>query len=63
MSRHQHRPYDQSPPVAILVSVDGTPDGDYLVPLRHPAEPAGAGETLLAQWQVNILMAEGYTFA
>ena len=54
------RSYEITDPVAVLVSVNGRPDGDFMVPFGHPAYTGGAGETPLSQWQVDDLLARGY---
>jgi hypothetical protein len=48
-------------PIALLIAVDGTPEGDYLVPFT--GAPQRGGETLLDQWQVDDLLERGYQFA
>ena len=48
-------------PIAVLVSVDGTPDSDYLIPFE--GDNLRGGETLLSKWQVDDLIERGYSFA
>ena len=48
-------------PIAVLIAVDGTPEGDYLVPFT--GAPQRGGATLLDQWQVDDLLERGYQFA
>ena len=50
-------------PAAILISVDGTPEGDYLVAFDPAYLPLGGGLTPLVQWQVDDLLERGYQFA
>jgi hypothetical protein len=50
-------------PAAVLVSVDGTPEGDYMVAFRGDMVPFRGGETPLLQWQVDDLLERGYQFA
>ena len=48
-------------PIAVLIAVDGTPEGDYLVPFT--GAPQRGGETLLDQGAVADLIERGYSFA
>jgi hypothetical protein len=48
-------------PVAVLVAVDGTTEGDYLIPFE--GDFLRGGETLLSKWQVDDLIERGYSFA
>ena len=48
-------------PIAVLIAVDGTPEGDYLVPFT--GAPLRGGETLLDQGAVADLIERGYSFA
>ena len=50
-------------PAAVLVSVDGTPEGDYMVAFRGDMFPFRGGESPLVQWQVDDLLERGYQFA
>jgi hypothetical protein len=50
-------------PAAILIAVDGTPAGDYLVAFDPAYLPLGGGLTPLVQWQVDDLLERGYQFA
>jgi hypothetical protein len=64
MKVYHTRPMNTYPdPAAILISVDGTAEGDYLVAFDPAYLPLGGGLTPLHQWQVDDLLERGYQFA
>jgi len=51
----------ETEPAAILVAVDGTAEGDFIVEIGHPVyNGQGGGESLLSQWQLDDLIERGY---